>query len=105
MSDEITDENLALRINMMISFFNDRRTRLYDKKPLKFKVVKQFNGTYLLSRYVSANGGISTVFWAKNREQLWEKVNGIIDMLMIMNAPNSDTSDYLINKDLVMEVG
>jgi hypothetical protein len=33
MSDEITDENLSLRINMMISFFNDRRTRLYDKKP------------------------------------------------------------------------
>jgi hypothetical protein len=47
MSDEITDENLSLRINMMISFFNDRRTRLYDKKPLKFKVVKQFNGSYL----------------------------------------------------------
>jgi hypothetical protein len=98
MSDEITDENLSLRINMMISFFNDRRTRLYDKKP-------QFNGSYLLSRYVSSNGGISTVFWAKNREQLWEKVNGIIDMLMIMNAPNSDTTDYLINKDLVMEIG
>jgi hypothetical protein len=105
MSDEITDENLSLRINMMISFFNDRRTRLYDKKPLKFKVVKQFNGSYLLSRYVSSNGGISTVFWAKNREQLWEKVNGIIDILMIMNAPNSDTTDYLINKDLVMEIG
>jgi hypothetical protein len=105
MSDKITDEELSLRINLMVSYFNDRRTTHYDKKPLKFKVIKQFNGSYLLARYVSVNGGISTVFWSKNRKDLWSKVNGIIDMLQIMNAPNSDTTNNLINNDLVMEIG